>query len=196
MGTTLREPAQARGAARREALLDAAISLLARHGARAVTHRAVAELAGTTHGATRYYFATREQLLDQALRRLATRQVAEVERLLREPSAPDLATRAARLADFLAGPVFGDRDATMARYELFLEAARRPALRPALDDWGAAYRRLLAADVTAGAADPEGEADLLLNLLNGLLLRQLASPRQDFAGSVLRPAIERFSSSS
>ena len=188
----IRKPAQARGVARREALLDAAIRLLARHGARAVTHRAVADEAGAAHGSPRYYFATREALLDEALRRLAARQVEEVETLLSEPTDPDPAQRAARLASYLAGPLAGDRDATIARYELFLEATRRPQLRPALEQWGAAYERLLATELTVGSPEPERDAELLLNLLNGLLLRQAAIPRPDFESAVLRPAIERF----
>jgi DNA-binding transcriptional regulator YbjK len=187
-----RNPAQARGAARRQALLDAAVKLLAREGGRAVTHRAVAREAGTTHGSPRYYFATRDELLDEALRQLADRQVREVEALLQEPSPTEPGARAARLAAFMAGTVSEDRDATLARYELFLEAARRPRLRPALEAWGEAYTRLFAAELTAGAADPEVEAELLLNLLNGLLLRQLAVPRKDFERAELRPAIERF----
>ena len=186
-------PVQERGTARREALLDAAVRLLARHGARAVTHRAVAEEAGTTHGAPRYYFATRSQLLDEALRRLAAAQVARVEALLRAPREPDPHARAARLAHELGGPLTGDRDETIARYELFLEAARRPALRPAIEAWGAAHTALLAAELrAAGADDPHTDAELLLNVINGLLLVQVATPRADFAQAVLRPAIERF----
>jgi DNA-binding transcriptional regulator YbjK len=181
-----------RGAERRQALLDAAVKLLARHGARAVTHRAVADEAGTTHGAPRYYFATRERLLDEAMRQIASEQIAAVERLLAEPSLGDPTARAARLAEFLAGDLARDRDASVARYELFLEASRRSRLRPALQEWGDAHVRLLAAQVTAGADDPGAEAELLLNLLNGLLLRQLVDPRPGFAESVLRPAIERF----
>lgn len=187
-----RSPVQARGAARRQALLDAAVKLLAREGARAVTHRAVAREAGTTHGAPRYYFATRDELLDEALRQIADRQVHAVEALLREPSPADPHARATRLAAFVAGTVTDDRDATIARYELFLEAARRPRLRPALEAWGDAYEELFAAELTAGARDPATEAELLLNLLNGLLLRQVAAPRKDFEDAVLRPAIERF----
>jgi DNA-binding transcriptional regulator YbjK len=188
-----REPVQRRGAARREALLGAAVRLLARHGARAVTHRAVAEEAGTTHGAPRYYFATRSQLLDEALTRLADGQVARVRALLDAPREGNPRQRAAFLARALRGPVTGDRDETIARYELFLEAARRPALRDTIRAWGDAHRRLLAAELRAtGSADPETDAELLLNLLNGLLLAQLAAPRPDFEQALLRPAIERF----
>jgi DNA-binding transcriptional regulator YbjK len=193
MRTATRDPVQARGAARRQALLDATVRLLARHGARAVTHRGVAQEAGTTHGAPRYYFATRELLLDEALEHIAQRQVAEVERLLRERRDEEPRRRAARLAHHIAGPLAEDRDAGIARYELFLEAARRPHLRPALQAWGDAYRRLLVAELTAsGSEDPVTDAELLLNLVNGLLLAQLALPRDDFEPAILRPAIERF----
>lgn len=189
---TSRLPSQPRGAARREALLDATVRLLAREGARAVTHRAVATEAGTTHGAPRYYFATRDELLDEALRRIADQQVHAVEALLAEPSPTQPRERAKRLAAFVAGMVSADPDATIARYELFVEASRRPHLRPSLEAWGAAYTKLFAAELTAGAAEPERDAELLLNLLNGLLLRQVAVPHDDFETAVLVPAFERF----
>jgi hypothetical protein len=88
--------------------------------------------------------------------------------------------------------VSADPDATIARYELFLEASRRPQLRPSLEAWGAAYIKLFAAELTAGAVDPARDAELLLNLLNGLLLRQVASPHEDFESAILVPAFERF----
>jgi DNA-binding transcriptional regulator YbjK len=190
--TPSRLPSQPRGAARREALLDATVRLLARQGARAVTHRAVASEAGTTHGSPRYYFATRHELLDEALRRIADQQVHAIEELLREQSPPEPRERAKRLAAFVAGMVSADPDATIARYELFLEATRRPQLRPSLEAWGTAYIKLFAAELTAGADDPERDAELLLNLLNGLLLRQVAAPHDDFETAILVPAFERF----
>jgi DNA-binding transcriptional regulator YbjK len=193
MTAALRSPAQARGEARRRALLDAAVRLLARDGARAVTHRAVASEAGTTHGAPRYWFSTREQLLDEALRHIAAGQVAAVERVLDEVADASPAQRVERLARHINGPLAADRDATVARYELFLEAARRPRLRRALQEWGDAYRRLFVAELeSAGSAQAEVEAELLLNLINGLLLAQLATPRADFEEAVLRPALEHF----
>lgn len=191
MATTARRPVQARGTARRQALLDATVRLLARQGARAVTLRAVADEAGATHGAPRYYFATRDALLDSALRQIAEQQVRAVEELVREPSPADPAARAARLAAFITATIRDDRDATIARYELFLETARRPSLRPALEAWGDAYVKLFAGELTAGSAQPLVDAELLLNLLNGLILRQVAAPHDDFE-AVLRRAFERF----
>jgi DNA-binding transcriptional regulator YbjK len=193
MPAVARPPAQPRGEARRQALLDAAVRLLARDGARGVTHRAVAREAGTTHGAPRYWFSTRDELLDEALRHIAARQVAAVEKVLDETAESDPARRVGRLAHHIAGPLAGERDATVARYELFLEAARRPQLRPALQEWGDAYRRVFEAELTAaGSANPDVDADLLLNLINGLLLAQLATPREDFEHAVLCPALDHF----
>ncbi|MFE2871093.1 TetR/AcrR family transcriptional regulator [Embleya sp. NPDC059259] len=192
MSTPVRAPRSAGGAARREALLDATVRLLARDGARAVTHRAVAVEAGTTHGSARYYFGTREQLLDEALRRLAAGQIDEIRAVLRRSATADPQEFAARLAHYVADTVAGDRDASIARFELFLEVARRPELRPALEEWGAVQREALAARLAAvGAAEPEAAAADLLTLLNGLVLEQLATPDDDFEHTRLRPAILR-----
>ncbi|MGW4119047.1 TetR/AcrR family transcriptional regulator [Nocardia sp. NPDC004711] len=193
MTTSVREPRMARGAARREALLEAAIRLLAREGARAVTHRAVAAEAGTTHGNARYYFGTLDQLLDEALRRLAARQIDEVRALFDSLPDVDVPQRISRLVDYVTGTLAGDRDAAVARYEFFLEVARRPNLRASLDEWGATQRAAFAGELRgAGAADPEAAAADLLTLVNGLILEQLALPADDFESARLRPAIARF----
>ncbi|MGW5113554.1 TetR/AcrR family transcriptional regulator, partial [Nocardia sp. NPDC004123] len=177
----------------REALLEAAIRLLAREGARAVTHRAVAAEAGTTHGNARYYFGTLDQLLDEALRRLAARQIDEVRALFDSLPDVDVPQRISRLVDYVTGTLAGDRDAAVARYEFFLEVARRPNLRASLDEWGATQRAAFAGELRgAGAADPEAAAADLLTLVNGLILEQLALPADDFESARLRPAIARF----
>ncbi|MET8778780.1 TetR family transcriptional regulator [Nocardia sp. NPDC004654] len=193
MTTPVREPRMARGAARREALLEAAIRLLAREGARAVTHRAVAAEAGTTHGIARYYFGTLDQLLDEALRQLAARQVEEVRTLFDQ--LPDVAVpqRITRLAQYVTGTLASDRESGIARYEFFLEVARRPHLRASLDEWGATQRAAFAAELRgAGSPNPEADAADLLTLVNGLVLEQLALPVDDFETTRLHPAIARF----
>ncbi|MFJ9367974.1 TetR/AcrR family transcriptional regulator [Nocardia sp. NPDC101769] len=193
MTTPVREPRMARGAARREALLEAAIRLLAREGARAVTHRAVAAESGTTHGNARYYFGTLDQLLDEALRQLAARQIDEVRALFDGLPDVDVPQRISRLVDYVTGTLAGDRDAAVARYEFFLEVARRPNLRASLDEWGATQRAAFAAELRgAGTTDPEAAAADLLTLVNGLVLEQLALPTDDFESARLRPAIARF----
>src|SRR5687767_5003123 len=60
----VRQPGvSARGAARRRAIVEAALALLGRGGSGAVTHRAVANEAGVPLAATTYYFATKTELV-------------------------------------------------------------------------------------------------------------------------------------
>src|SRR5690349_25002123 len=66
------------GGQRREEILRATIRLIGERGADAVTHRAVAEEAEVPLSATTYYFASKEELLEQTLL-LAARE--ETERL-------------------------------------------------------------------------------------------------------------------
>ncbi|MFE4972751.1 TetR/AcrR family transcriptional regulator [Kitasatospora sp. NPDC056651] len=193
MTTPAREPQMDRGLARREALLDAATRLLAREGARALTHRAIAAEAGTTHGIARYYFGTLDQLLDEAMRRLATRQIEEVHALFHRLPNVDVPQRITRIVRYVTGSLARDRDSGIARYEFFLEAARRPQLQATLDAWGVAQRAAFAGELRgAGSTAPEADAADLLTIINGLLLEQLALPTDDFETTRLRPAVERF----
>ena len=63
-----------KGAARRDALLDAVIRLLESDGPSAVTHRAVAREAGVPLAAATYYFASIDDLLVTAMKRAVEQQ--------------------------------------------------------------------------------------------------------------------------
>lgn len=145
-----------RGEARRQAMLDAALALVARGGPRAVTHRAVAAEAGVPLAATTYYFASRDDLVAQALIRCAERDMARLE----QRSLPEI------LDEDLAG----DREQLLATYELWLEAARNPALRPTARTVSATYvaaaRRSLGDDLDARVAVAAFEG-LTLDVLVG-----------------------------
>jgi len=154
----------------------------------------VAERAGAAHGSTRYYFANRGELIRAALRMLAAEDVAaiaaELERVPHGPAEPERIAK--RLSSFLAERIRRDPDRELSRYELFLLAAREPALRPDLDAWGDAYRGLFAAILErVGSTDPETDAHLVLSVGNALLLEQVAMRRRDFESAVLRPALTR-----
>ena len=187
-------PTQERSEATRDRLLRATIELLASGGGRAVTHRAVAEAAGAAHGSTRYYFANRDELIRAALRKLAEEDVAavaaELEQVPHGPAEP--ARIAKRLAALLSERIRRDPDRELSRYELFLLAAREPALRRDLDAWGNAYRGLFAAFLERlGSSDPETDAHLILSAGNALLLEQVAMRRRNFEEAILRPALTR-----
>jgi DNA-binding transcriptional regulator YbjK len=174
---------------RREALADAGITTLAREGSRGLTHRAVDRAAGVAEGSTSYYFRTREALLGALVQRLAELDTAVLPRLP--------ATDAAAFADGLTGLVeqllTDGRDRLLARYELTLEATRRPELRDSLDAGTRAIERLLAdrlADL--GTPDPAVRAGDLLALLDGLLLHRVATrPDRTLSRTELQAAVGR-----
>jgi len=170
-------PPVARGAARRRALLDATVRVIGRGGIAAVDHRAVAAEAGVPLGSTTYYFDSKDDMVARALEHVAER---ESERLRAESEGgaldvgPDLLPE--RLADIVIQAWAGDRITLLAQYELYLESARRPDLRPAAERWDAAYRELLQhALELLGAPDPPRRARLLCAGLDGLLLDHVAT---------------------
>jgi len=166
-GTTLGSTlgGQARQAA------DAAIAVLADHGARGLTHRAVDQAAGLSPGTTSNYARTREALLTLTLTRIAELDLAEgAARVAGSGLADDVAQM---VHQWIIEP--GRRRRFLARLELAFEATRRPELRAAYDEMGRGFRteaaRLLAA---AGSAHPERDAWTLIAWVEGTAFYALA----------------------
>ncbi len=168
-----------RGAARREALLDAVLRIVAEEGVDAVTHRRVADVAGLPLASTTYWFDSKEHLLTAALERAADRDIERLRAFVGETPerAPDplgLAVDAVIDPTEHAGQT--SRGWLLATYALLLEAARRPALREVTKRWTEAYLEalppLLAA---AGSRHPQADAQILIAAADGLLVDQLAS---------------------
>ncbi len=70
--TTIR-PTAIRGAATRDALLDAAEALVASHGYSSPSHRMIASQAGTHVALVNYHFGSKEMLFEAAIERRAGR---------------------------------------------------------------------------------------------------------------------------
>lgn len=176
-------PSQRRSRARREALLRAAVALIAEGGVRAVTHRAVADRAGVPLAATTYYFASIQQLTEEALRLHVRERVSELQ-VLAESAATGSGTADQVAERFVAALLARDRDATIAQFEVYLEAARNPALRQcvagALDAFESLARAALAA---LGARRPAEAAAAFVAVINGFALNGLARPRPAEADS-------------
>ena len=167
-----------RGAARREALLEAVLRIVAEVGPDAVTHRRVAEVAGLPLASTTYWFDSKEHLLTAALELAAERDTA---RLLEYGAAMersdvdplDAVVGAIGECDDGSQP---NRGSLIATFALLLEAARRPALREIAKRWTEAYLLTLSRLLErAGSASPRDDAELLIGATDGLLLEQLAS---------------------
>ncbi|KGM11467.1 TetR/AcrR family transcriptional regulator [Cellulomonas bogoriensis] len=163
---------------RRLQIARAALEVLATAGARGLTHRAVDQAAGLPTGSTSYYYRSRAALLDACLADLVRQDQDDLAALAPLLRAGDQATFADALVDVLHRWVTTERTRQLARYELFLEAVRRPALAQALHDGGTTIRRALA-DVLAhlGAPDAQVRADWLVAAVDGVVLERVAGAR-------------------
>ncbi|MFI5572200.1 TetR/AcrR family transcriptional regulator [Streptomyces sp. NPDC051740] len=163
------------GTARADLVADTALALLAERGMRGLTHRAVDEAAGLPQGSTSNLARTRQALLELAVRRLAEREA----RVLALHEMPDPRAGAGPLVDALAlaahRALTRNRALTLARYELALEATRRPELRAHFDAAGARFRDLLTALVTGlGSTDPDRHSLSLIAWADGLMFSCVA----------------------
>ena len=178
---------------RRTDIADAAISTLARDGMRGLTHRAVDRAAGLSEGSASYYFRTRKALLQATVERLAELDGTD----LRDGAGggalsgldPDAFTGAA--AGIVESWLTTGRERQLARYELALEATRRPELRRVLVASGAAIRVMVASwFAAAGVRDPGQRAADFVAFLDGLLFDQIAGAgSRELTTADLRAAI-------
>ncbi len=178
----------------REDILRAALRLIGERGLHAVTHREVAAAAGVSPGSTTYHFATLDELLTAALELFVQDEVTRLKAAAAalqgaEPVDPELVIEAmaAQLDLTLASPA-----EQVAQFELYLEATRSPALHEAAAECVRAYREVATAAIrAAGIANAEELAPVALAITDGLLLQQLADPRNDYVETVLKPGLRR-----
>ncbi|WP_219415233.1 TetR/AcrR family transcriptional regulator [Pseudonocardia nigra] len=177
---------------RRTEILDGALHVLAEHGMRGLTHRAVDAAAGIPPGSTSYYFRSRAALVAGCCDRLLEIDLAVEVPAVR--AAADPGALAEVLAAVGVAMATAQRHRTLARYELSLAAVRDAALRERLVEGGSTIRALGAAALRAlGATDPDVAADELAATLDGLVLTALVrGPRDPSAlAARLRPPLER-----
>ncbi|SFB54647.1 transcriptional regulator, TetR family [Amycolatopsis marina] len=162
---------------RRAALVDAAIEVLAKDGARGLTFRAVDTEAAVPPGTASNYFANRDDLLTQAGARVYERLQPDDELIARQRAADADVRTYTFLMRELVGRVSAFRSGYLALLELRLEATRRPALRAVLTE-------RVRADIDANVAYHEGSGlpgdatavRLLYLAFNWLIVEQLTLP--------------------
>jgi DNA-binding transcriptional regulator YbjK len=168
---------QDRSRARRDALVRAAVALLAEGGVRAITHRAVATRADVPLAATTYYFESIQHLTEEALRVHVEERIAELQSLAAAAasgsrSADEVAQR------FVSALLARDRAATIAQFEVYLEAARNPAFQQTVAEALDAFEDLARATLVAlDARQPAHAASAFVAVINGFALNSLARPR-------------------
>jgi TetR/AcrR family transcriptional regulator, regulator of biofilm formation and stress response len=161
--------------ARREALLRAAVEIVAERGVGGATHRAIAERAQVPPSTTTYFFASIDELILEALQHFTTLRVQQLESLgdvLKEQGS-EPAQIARIFAEILcAAPPQHE----IAQFEAYLDASRRDAderrtVASVLQAFeGVAIRALEA----VGTPNPELVAPLFVSLADGYGLRRIA----------------------
>jgi DNA-binding transcriptional regulator YbjK len=190
---------------RRALIADAAISTLARDGMRGLTHRAVDRTAGLPEGSASYYFRTRQALLQATVERLAeltsTDMLASAALMDRAAAADGTAAApapgheldafGALAAALVESWLTSGRERQLARYELSLEATRRPELRQTLMTSGATIRAVIEGRfAAAGVPEPGQRAADFAAFIDGLLFDQIAGASdRDLTASGVRAAI-------
>jgi DNA-binding transcriptional regulator YbjK len=162
---------------RRAQLTDAAIRVLAREGARGLTHRAVDDEAGVPRGTAANYFSTRAALFAGLVERIAERvsfsEAAEIARTTRAASAQTTADYLRASRDRL----LADRDLAVAYFEVRLEAMRRPEIHEMVGEWMRASVRAEVefAESRGFAGGPKARA-LFHFAVEGMVLDELTVP--------------------
>lgn len=163
--------------ARRAALVDAAIEVLAAVGARGLTFRAVDTAAGVPPGTASNYFANRDDLLNQVGLQIHQRLGPDPEELSVTMSAPRSRALVTELMRQLFDRIVKDRSGYLALLELRLEATRRPELQAALTEtikanleFNVSYHR------DSGLPGDESTVVFLHLAMSGLIVEHLTLP--------------------
>lgn len=171
-------------------MISVACRIIGEEGVGALTHRRLAERAAVPLGSTTYWFSSRDEILTQALTYFAAEESAALQQRFASVKVSTVDQLIDVLVDYVTSQDDVDRCRSVAQYALFQEASRNPALRHALHEWTEQWVKHLSEQLNhAGIADGERRARVLVPLLDGLLLNQLADPAERFSEDVLRPAL-------
>lgn len=175
--------------ARREALIGAALSLVAEGGPQAATVRAIAERAEVTPGLIRHYFQTKEALLRAAYADLMARMTSQSQPVGSEDASPT--ERLARLVVASLRPPVMDAE-RLALWAGFMHQVRSdPEMRAVHETSYLDYRDLLQAHIAAlpGMTDPARHRTLAIAcnaVIDGLWLEGSALPHGFAPGEIVQ----------
>jgi AcrR family transcriptional regulator len=162
---------------RRQAIVDAALSVALEKGLAATTVRDVAAVMGTSSGLIHHYFESMDEVLAAAFERVASDDLELT--ALAMASAP---TPTAAIVEYLRTYAPADKDwAFQFWLDAWAEAGRRPAIQATSRRLNLAWQGLLERTIVAGVesgefhcADPSVAAWRILSLLDGLALQVVA----------------------
>lgn len=166
----------AKAARTREAILDAAVEIVASDGPAALSYRTLSERTGLTPSAPAYHFASIERILGLALGRLLREANGRLMRAFaRDTSPADLDAVLARMMAHLQAEAGARRPQALAGFVAWAHASREPDLRG--HAWSAIVeqnRMWTAALTSAGFTVRPVDALLCQAMLAGRLVRLVA----------------------
>ena len=126
---------------RRDRLVTTTLDVIAEQGLAATSHRAIARAADVPLGSITYHFASLDELLAAAFRRHVDTVAPRFDERMR--AAPDRDAALECLVEHLTGDLLGSSRDLVLAVELYVAAARNPALRAVTQDWMGRSRRSL-----------------------------------------------------
>lgn len=166
---------------RRRRLVEAALHVVAEHGLRGLTHRAVDRRAGLPEGSCSAYMRTRRALQGALAEHVAGTLADDVDRLtadLRDCAPGD--ERAVGQIERLFRRWLDERELLLARVELSLEASRDRELAGLLATWRARLVATVARLMSdRGRPDADARAEALVASFDGLLFAALLKPEAE-----------------
>jgi AcrR family transcriptional regulator len=169
---------------KRTALQDAALRVIGTRGLREATHRAVEAEAGVPHGSVTYYFGNRDGLLAAAVERMRQhdedRVAAMAQQLVMAFATAGLDAVIDAVAEGGAALFEEDPVPMQARYELLLAGSRDPAIGALMHECTKVFWELARPVViAAGSEDPDGDARIIMGMLDGLYFDALTKGGHD-----------------
>jgi len=191
--TLTRTPPSRRGVARKNAIIEAALTVVSRDGIAGLSLRVVAAQANIPLSAVGYYFEGKDDLIRAAFDRHVQHETARVtQAITRLGESPTPADLADRLADFVISGLTEMRTHLLAEYEFTIAGVRRPALAEASIAWQATLNaQLQAVMASLRSPSPKADARLILAVLAGLEVDQLAAPLQPADARMIRDVLQR-----
>lgn len=150
----------------REALLSAAVRVVAERGLRHLTYRSVAKEAGVNHGLVTHYFGSIDELITQALQASLANSVPSV------TSQPG-SGRVDLLGDGLADLVADAPDVQAFQFEIALESRRRADLAPQVRELYNGYRAAIRTELVAAGREDEDLVAVIFAMFDGLVFQQV-----------------------
>ncbi len=171
---------RSKGEARRQAIVDAAVELIAEN-AEPLSHRAAARRAGVPDSAPSYYFDSIEELTVEAFRTAIHGFIARIEALTAAVGETAMTPEAVIRAYAAGAPA--EARATRLQFIAYLYATSHPALKREVESALAAMTKA-AEDVIRAIGRPDlvWAAPIVVAFVDGYTLQRLVRPGEGYAG--------------